>query len=291
VRPVTPTAPTVAWFDGQLVDLQDARVPLTDRGLQFGESLYEVIPVANGEARLLAEHAQRLRAGAGELGLREGAPDEARWAEIAGTLIGREGLQEGLIYAQLTGGVAPRLHVVEPPPPPRFWAYLQPYRFPRAADVERGIRAVTVSDLRWGRCDLKTTMLLPAVLAKREAARAGAGEALFTSDDKRLREGASSNVIAVEGRTLVTPEQTRHLLPGITRPLIGRIAAEAGFEMQAEDLPADRATAADELFIVSTAALVMPVTQLDEVPIGGGRPGPVAMELAARLRAAWGLSD
>ncbi|MFW5921162.1 MAG: aminotransferase class IV [Polyangiales bacterium] len=263
---------------------------MEDRGLQFGESLYEVVAITGGEPRMLAEHAARMRAGAGEMSLR-GAPDDATWSRMVEQLVEREGTQEGLLYAQLTGGTAPREHVPDGEPEPTFFAYLRPHRFPRADDVSRGIRAITVQDLRWSRCDLKTTMLLPAVWAKREARRRGATEALIVGDGGEVREGGSSNVLLVEQGAIVTPEQTQHLLPGITRPLIGAIASEAGIEMRSEPVTLERARAADELIVVSTAILVMPLVAVDDEPVGGGATGPVGRDLAARLRRRWGLSE
>lgn len=283
-------APSTAWLDDRLVDFADAKVPIEDRGLQFGESLYEVLAVTDGEPRMLAEHAARMRAGAGEMEL-VGAPGDAAWSRIAEQLIEREGTREGLLYAQLTGGTAPRGHVPDETPEPTFFAYLRPHRFPRADEVSRGIRTITVPDMRWGRCDLKTTMLLPAVWAKRQARRRGAAEALILGGGGALREGGSSNVLLVEDGSLVTPEQTQHLLPGITRPLIGAIASEAGIDMRSEPVTLERARAAEELIVVSTAILVMPVVAVDDEPVAGGSSGPIGRDLAERLRRRWRLLE
>ncbi len=283
-------APTVAYVDRRLVPFADARVPLTDRGLQFAESLYEVVAVTAGKPRKLEAHAQRMRAGAEELGLTDGVPDSSAWERIFETLHAKDTLDEGLLYAQVTGGVASRVHVPRERPAPSFWAYLTPFRFPRAGDVARGLRAVTLPDPRWSRCDLKTPMLLPAVVAKREALRRGAGEAIFVGPRGEVREGASSNVLLVEGDALVTPVQTNHLLPGTTGPVVQSLARDAGLEVRAEEVSLERLHAADELFVASTTFLVMPVTQVDERPIGAGTAGPVATDLARRLRTQLELS-
>jgi D-alanine transaminase len=230
-----------------------------------------------------------MQRGAEWLELQAGVPELKQWEHLVSRLLEREALREGLLYAQVTGGAAPRLHVPPTPPTPNFFAYARAYRFPRAADVHQGFRAVTAPDQRWARCDLKTTMLLPAVVAKRDAARRGASEVLFVGEGELLREGASSNVVIVEGGSLVTPPQTQHLLPGITRPLIGQIAAEAQLVLREEPIPVERMLRAAEVFIVSTAALLMPVVEVDDQPIGDGKPGPIAADLAARLRARWEL--
>ncbi len=286
-----PRDPSVAYLDGRLVPWEDARVPIEDRGFQFGESLYEVVPVTAGRARFLEPHVERMRAGAAELGLEEGVPDLATWSRLAAELVAADGVEEGLLYAQVTGGVAPRCHWPEHRPRPTFLAYVRRWRFPRAADVARGIRAITVPDPRWGRCDLKTTQLLGSVLALRAAAAAGAREAIFVGEDGAVREGAVSNVFLVEENRLVTPEQTHHLLPGVTRPVIAQLAREAGIEVISRRVAAAELTTASEVFVTSSAELVMPIVALDGLRVGDGAGGPVATRLAAALRRRLDLPD
>ena len=280
--------PRVAWFDGRIVPFAEARVPIEDRGLQFGESLYEVIAITAGAPRYLDAHAERLRAGALALGIAGGSPSNEDFGSLAERLVAEEGLVEGLLIAQLTGGSAARAHLPAQDIFPLFFAYLRAFCFPRAAEVARGIAAVTHPDTRWARRDLKTTMLLPAVLAKRAAAERGAQEAIFVGDDGRVHEGASSNVFAVEGRRLVTPAQSESLLPGVTRPVVARLAHAAGLEVVYEDLLVERLRQADEVFVTSTTFTLMPVTTLDGAPV---RTGPIAPDLAHRLRAELCLSD
>jgi len=282
-------APTVAWMNGQIVAFAAAAVPIEDRGLQFGESLYEVVIVTSGGPRLLAEHAARMQAAAEVLTIAAGVPELDGWAAISAALIERDPIDEGLLIAQVTGGVAARSHLPEPPPKPSFFAYLRPFRFPRRAAVAHGIQAITLPDNRWARCDLKTTMLLPGVLARREAAIAGAGEVILLGDGERVHEGAASNVILVEGERLITPELTEHLLPGITGPLVGVHARAARLEMSAEPVDRARLMAADEVFVTSSTFLVMPVVAIDDRPIGDGVAGPVAIDLARRVRVGFEL--
>lgn len=283
------THPAVAVLDGGLVPWAEARLPLDDRGLLFGESLYEVLPVTRGEPRLLCPHAARMRAGAQELGLAHGVPSDRDWAGLAAELIAAERVEEGLLYAQLTGGSAPRAHLAEPRPRPRFFAYLLPHRFPRAADAARGLRAVLLPDQRWARSDLKTTMLLPVLQAKREARRRGAGEALLVGGDGDLHEGGSSNLFVLEGHRLLTPRQRPELLPGVTREVVAAEAAGLGLEVHRGRVTAADLTAADEAFVTATSLGVMPLVAVDDRPVGSGTPGPVATELARRLRVALGV--
>jgi D-alanine transaminase len=276
--------PGHAWLDGRMVGWPEARLPIEDRGLQFGESLYEVVPVTRGQARLVPEHAQRMVRGAEALDLASGVPDHRQWLEIARHLIEADGVEEGLLYAQLTGGVAPRRHVPEPPPRPVFLAYLRRHRFPRQQAVDRGARAVSVADVRWGRCDLKTTMLLGAVLAKREAARQGVDEALLVGESNEVREGASTTLHLVQGERLVTPPASTQILSGTTRGAVAALARQCGIEITEAPIHLDEVFRADEVFVTSTSLLVMPLVEVDSKPVGNGRSGPVSCRLAKALR-------
>ncbi|HMI84073.1 MAG TPA: aminotransferase class IV [Polyangiaceae bacterium] len=274
-----------AWMDDRVVPFEQAKIPIDDRGLLFAESLYEVIPVTGGKARMLPEHIGRMRAASEPIELGGGVPDDGMWEKIVGELVAHEQVEEGLLYAQLTGGSAPRQHLPQHRPRPRFFAYLLPFRFPRADAAARGIALQSFPDPRWSRCDLKTTMLLPGVLAKRDAVARGADEALFVGPDGSVREGASTNVFLVEDNRLITPLQNQHLLPGITRPLVGQLAAETGRSVDHETLPLSRLLKGSEVFVTSTTLLVTPVVRIDGQAIGDGQGGPVARELAQRLRA------
>jgi len=274
--------PTVCWLDDALLPWADARLPVEDRGLQFGESVYEVLPVTAGRARLLEAHTARLASGAAALGI-EG-PDAGRVADVVRRLIAAERVAEGLAYLQLTGGTAPRAHVPDEPPRPTLIAYLRAHRFPRAADVTHGVRAVTVPDERWARCDLKTTMLLPTVFAKRIAHQRGADEAILIADDGTVREGASTSVIAVLDGALVVPEPSTRRLPGTMSALVETVAIEAGLVLSHRALAIVDLPGADEVLVTATSKLVLPVVAVDDVEIGGGTVGPVAIDLAARVR-------
>ncbi len=274
--------PTVCWLDDALVPWAEARLPVEDRGLQFGESVYEVLPVTAGRARLLAAHTTRLASGAEALGL--AGPEAGTVADVVGRLIAAESVEEGLAYLQLTGGTAPRTHVPDEAPRPTLIAYLRTHRFPRADDVQRGVRAVTVPDERWARCDLKTTMLLPTVFAKRMARQRGADEAILVADDGTVREGASTSVIAVLDGALVVPEPSNRRLPGTMSALVETVAIEAGLVLSHRALATVDLPRADELLVTATSKLVLPVVSVDGVEIGGGTAGPVAVDLAARVR-------
>jgi D-alanine transaminase len=281
--------PTVAWLHDRIVPWSEAVVPIDDRGLQFGESLYEVLPITAGAPRNVAAHAVRMAHGARALGLEAGVPDLESWRRTAASLIGAEGIREGLLHAQLTGGAVQRNHLARPQP--HFFAYLLPHRFPRAAEVACGRRAITLPDERWLHCDYKTTMLLPAVRAKRVAAARGADEALLLGPDGTLREGASSTLFIVARGRVESPAPSTHLLPGTTSGLVAEAAAESGLDVVHGPITVPDLVAAAEVFIAATSLLVMPLVAIDGRAVGDGAPGPVATDLAARIRRRLELAD
>jgi D-alanine transaminase len=279
--------PQHAWQHGRLIPFADAKVGLGDRGLLFGESLYEVLPLTCNKPRLVQPHVARMRRGAAAIGLVDAGidrwVDDTAWTHIADTLLRAEGIRDGLLYLQLTGGAGPRAHLGEATP--ELFAYAMPHVYPDRARVVQGVRAVTADDPRWARCDLKTTMLLAAVLAKRSARERGADEVLWIGADGSVREGASSNVGIVERGGVIVPPPGPHLLPGITIATLVDAAAQLGIPWRTEPIDRERLAAADEVFIAATSQLVMPVVAIDDVPVGEGAAGPVATRLCEALRA------
>ena len=281
--------PGWAWFGGRLVPFSEARVPVEDRGLQFGESLYEVVAVVAGEPFRLPDHVERMAAGAREIGLEGGVPDLPRWRAVIAQLYRREPHRTAILYAQLTGGTARRRHLPPDRPEPFFFAYLRRFTFPVPAEAARGIAAITVPETRWQRRDVKATMLLPAVLAKKDAVGRGADEAIFVGQDGFVNEGASSTVFAVHGRTVGTPPPTQRVLPGVSTKAVEAICRDLGIALAQRPLTLSDLHRADELFVASTALLLMPVVRLDGNPVGNGTPGSVTLQLAYHFqRQFWG---
>lgn len=259
-------------------------MPLEDRGLQFGESVYEVIAVARGDPFRLADHVERMRRGASEVGLAEGVPSLSSWGSIIADLHRHERHPSAILYAQITGGTAPRSHVPKPPPRPFFFAYLRRFAFPTADATAHGIAAVMLADQRWQRSDLKTVMLLPAVLARKEALARGAEEVILVGQDGFVNEGAVSNVFAVRGGAVTAPPASTRNLAGITGMVVEEICREVGLPFSVGPLAANDLRKVDELFVASTTALLMPVVRIDDFPVGGGSPGRITLRLAQRFR-------
>ena len=279
------TGPRLAWFRGAVRPLAQCGVSLLDRGLLFGESIYEVLPVVAGRARFTAEHMARMRAGAQAIGIEE-LPGDDDVEALAATLCEGEGLEEGILYLQVTGGAGEmRAHVAESSEP-TFFGFVQPHVMPRADAFAQPLSVSTAFDPRWARSELKTAMLLPSVLARREAG--SADEVVFFDADGRLTEGGSTSVFIVEGGALVLPPLSPQVLPSITRGLLERVAPKSSIPVRREPIDRARLVAADEVGVASTTKLVLPVGRVDGQPIAS-RPDGVLASLAASLREVYGL--
>lgn len=277
--------PRLAWFRGAVRPLADCGVSLLDRGLLFGESIYEVLPVVANRVRLVPEHMQRMRGGAAAIGI-EGLPSDDEVEALAAALCQEEGLDEGILYLQVTGGPGPvRAHVAESTHP-TFFGFVQAAVMPRADALARPLSVSTAFDPRWARSELKTTMLLPSVLARRQAG--AADEVVFFDADGRLTEGGASSVCIVEQGRVVMPPLTPRVLPSITRALIEAVASRRSIAVRREPIHRGRFVAADEIGVASTTKLVLPVGRVDGQPVAFRADGVLAT-LAAGLREAYGL--
>ena len=269
------------YLNGRIVPAESATVPITDRGLLFGDGIYEVTRAAGGEFIELARHVRRLTRNLRELSIQVPEARVAELVEGSRTLI-QENVPEGdgLVYWQVTRGVAPRVHAFPPPGTvPTIFASVTSVALPHAVRA-RGAVAITTPDIRWTRCDIKTVNLLPNVLAKQRAVEAGADEAIFVRDGI-VTEGASSNVFAMLDGELRTHPASPYILGGITRDITLELAHEVGLTVRAEALLLDDLYRADELLFTSTFNDVMPIVRVDGRPIGNGRPGPIAQQLYA----------
>lgn len=276
-------------LDGQLVPRERAAISVDDRGFLFGDGVYEVIRAVNGELVAADRHFRRLhRSLSGiDLALPAGL-DESQLADTARRLLAENELRRGeaLIYLQITRGAAPRTHHFPPPgTKPTVYMGATPFAPPHALR-RRGARAITLADLRWARCDLKTVNLLPNTLAKQRAAEQGADEAMMVRDGV-VTEGSSANFFAVVDGTVRTHPADHHILPGITREVVLEVAAELGLPLRELAFRPEDIARASEIFFTSTTNDVMPVVDVDGRAVGDGEPGPVARQLydavAARL--------
>ena len=254
------------YLNGTFVPLSEAKVSVMDRGFLFGDGVYEVIPVYGGRPLRLAEHLTRL---ANSLAAIRMPPplDNAEWAAIFDRLI--QGTHDQSIYLQVTRGAAPkRDHAIPPGIEPTVFAMCTPI----APLPTEGIRAVTVDDIRWLRCDIKAITLLANVLLKQDAIDRDATEAVLVRDGFAV-EGAASNLFALIDGTLVTPPKGRELLPGVTRDLVLELALEHGIAATERPIALAELRTAPEIWLTSSTREIMPVIELDGIPVGAGAPG------------------
>ena len=280
------TGPRLAWFRGAVRPLAECGVSLLDRGLLFGESIYEVLPVVAGRVRLVAQHMQRMRSGAAAIGI-EALPADDEVEALAAALCEGEGLDEGILYLQVTGGAGPARAHVAPATDPTFFGFVQAVAMPRADALASPLSVSTAFDPRWARSELKTTMLLPSVLARRHAG--AADEVVFFDPDGRLTEGGASSVFIVEGGRVVMPPLTPRVLPSVTRALLDDLAPRASIAVHRETIDRARLVAADEIAVASTTKLVLPVGRVDGQAVAFRTDGVIAT-LAAQLRERYGLA-
>jgi len=277
-------SPQWFWLNGALVPASQARLRVEERGLQFAESLYEVVAVVRGKPFRLADHVERMQRGARELGLERGVPPLFSWQRLVEELWAKEPHEEAILYAQVTGGAAPREHLPTTPGHPTFFAYLRRFTFPSPSQCAQGVAAITVPETRWARRDLKTTMLLPAILAKKLARERQAAEAIFVGQDGYVNEGASSNVCLVVNGKVVSPPPGERLLEGITLKVVAELCRQLGIPFTRRWVSVGELKRAQEVFITSTTTLVMPVVQLDGQLLGDGKPGPLSLRLVSHFQ-------
>ena len=278
----------LVYLNGEYVPRERAMVPVDDRGFLFGDGVYEVSRALDGRVVDHDRHWRRLgRSLAGiDLAVPAGL-DEASLQAISERVLAESGLGAGhaTVYLQVTRGSAPRTHHYPDPRRVPPTVFVSAARFaPLDAARAAGVRVITLPDLRWGRCDIKSINLLPNLMAKQAAAAAGAHEAVLVRDDV-VTEGAATNVLAVVDGVLRTHPVSTAVLPGITREIALELAHALGVPAREEALGVGELPAADELFLTSTTNDVMPVVAVDGRTVGDGTPGPVTRRLAAAFAA------
>jgi D-alanine transaminase len=269
--------PMQVFLNGRYIDHAAAAVSIDDRGFLFADGVYEVMRLYDGRPFLAEPHMRRLATGLAALRIADPGIDlEA----VAARLIEKNGVSgDGTIYIQITRGAAPRKHAFPPPEVrPTVYVIVKPFTLYPDEYMRDGVSAVTVSDTRWSRCDIKSVSLLPNVLANQHAQEAGAFEALFVRDGIVL-EGSHSNLFAVLDGTLITYPSSNYILTGITRNLVLELAAELGIRVAEAPLPWERLFDVSELFLSGTTTEIMPVTRVDGRAIGAGRCGNITERL------------
>jgi D-alanine transaminase len=273
--------PELAYLNGEIMPIEDALVPIEDRGYQFGDAVYEYVASYNGRLFCLAQHLDRLERSMRELAFPEGLRDGVRTG-IQSLFAAAEMARVG-IYIQISRGVEPRNHAYSTGIPVQTVMTVRPLPdvHPHA---ETGAAVITVPDIRWKRCDIKTVQLLPNVLAKQKALEGGVYDAIFVAADGVVREATSSNVFMVKNNAVITHPLTPDILPGITRQVIFDICKSTAIQIQERFFTDKELFKADEVFLSGTVTEVLPIVRIDGRPVGNETAGCITRDLYQALR-------
>ena len=269
------------FVNGEYLPETEATVSIFDRGFLMADGVYEVTSVLDGKLIDFDGHLARLERSLSELDMQKPAGFEDL-LEIHRELVARNGIGDGLVYLQVTRGSDGDRDFVFPDPettPPTLVLFTQSK--PGLADnpaAQKGMKIISIDDLRWGRRDIKTVQLLYPSMGKMMARAAGCDDAWMV-EDGHVTEGTSNNAYIVKGNTIVTRHLSHEILHGITRAAVLRFAKEAQMQVEERPFTLDEAKTADEAFVTSASAFVMPVVEIDGAALGDGTPGPIATRL------------
>ncbi len=284
---MTASAMILASWNGQLMPLDQVRVPALDRGFLFGDAVYEVLRVRNGEPLFWEEHRERLQAGLDAISL---SIDLDAVSQQMRRLCVASPNNTGMIYLHITRGVGSRRHAFPSTIEPNVLIFVQPLD---AAEIHRkqefGITIALQPDLRWKRPDIKSSNLLPNCLAVNQALREEASEALLVNEFGQLTEGACSNVFVVAEDQILTPPLEMRILGGVTRKVIIELARRLGYQLLERPVDQMELFTADEVFLTSTSIDVMPVVKIHDHIVKGGGVGPVTRRLGQSFHRCWTL--
>ncbi len=265
----------IVYLNGEFIPANEAKISIFDRGFVFGDGVYEVIPVYSGKLFRLKQHLERLDHSL--INIRIAPPlSHDKWEQRLNTLIAKNpnNTKEQSLYIQITRGVAPRDHKFPEKTPVTIVAVSHPLTAVDPNLLTQGAAAITMEDLRWKCCNIKSISLLANILARQQALDNHADEAIFLKEN-HLTEGAASTVFIVENRRIITPPKSAELLPGITRDLVLELAAKNNIAHFEERISLQRAQQADEIWLTSSTKEIIPVTLLDDKPVANGQPGPL----------------
>lgn len=270
--------PTV-HLNGKFLPADQACVPVLDRGFIFGDGVYEVIPAYGGKLFRLDEHLQRLQNSLDAVRIPNPLTAD-EWAAMLNELITKNEGDDQSLYLQVTRGSAQRDHAMPKNPQPTVFAMSNALHSVSADIREHGVAAISHDDIRWQRCHIKAISLLPNILLRQEALDQDAAEAILIRDGFAT-EGAASNLFVVIDGVLCTPPTGPFLLPGITRDLILELAAANSITYREQNISREDLQQANEIWLTSSTKEILPVTQLDDIAIGNGQPGPLFKSMLA----------
>jgi D-alanine transaminase len=263
----------MVFLNGRFIPIEEARVPVLDRGFIFGDGVYELVPVYSRVPFRLEEHLARLERSLAETRIRNPYSRE-EWRDIIAQLVAKQPYEDQGVYFQVTRGVAKRDHAFPADTAPTVFIMANPLVNPPHDLVERGAAAVSAQDNRWHRCNIKSISLIGNVLLRQLSADAGATETILFRDGM-LSEAAACNVFVVRRGVIQCPPKSNLILPGITYDVVVELAQAAQLPLEIRDVSEAETRAADEIWVTSSSKEVLAIVQLDGTPVGDGRPGPV----------------
>lgn len=269
---------SIVFLNGEYEAADQAKVSVFDRGFLLGDGVYEVIPAYSGALFRLEEHLTRLQQSLDAIHLKN-PYSVSQWRTLLHELVQKNNHVDSSVYLQVTRGVAVRDHAFPADAQPTVFAMVNMITPLSAKYYEKGVSAITLDDNRWSRCNIKAISLLPNVLLRQQAVDQGVTEAILIREGF-VTEGAASNAFAVIDGVVTTPPKSQHLLPGITRDLVVAMAQKHGIPNAEKDISFAQLQAADEIWLTSSTKEILPVTQLDEKPVGSGAPGDIWQRMA-----------
>jgi D-alanine transaminase len=275
---------TTVFLNGQYVPKGDAKISVEDRGFIFGDGIYEVVRVIEGRIFAWDAHASRMADGLAGLRIDPTGAESATLKAVCEKLVKENGLGggEATVSLQVSRGAAPRTHHFPPAGTKTTIFGIASVFKPNMPMRENGAKGITMADIRWSRCDLKTVNLLGPVLARQAAQEAGAYEAILHRDGI-VTEGAATNAFMVIGGVLRTQPLSNYILPGITRAVLLEIVKELGIPFSERPVTLRELPSVDELFVCGTTTDVQAIVELDSRPVGNGKPGPITVALREAL--------
>lgn len=271
---------STVYLNGELLPVEDAKVSVMDRGFLFGDGVYELIPVYSRKPFRLDQHLKRLQVSLDGIRL-ENPNSETEWTRIIERMIAIGTSDDQSLYLQITRGADSKRHHAFPVGvAPTVFILGETLNTPPIEQRDKGVAALTAADIRWLRCDLKTTALLANCLLRQFAIESGSVETILLRDGF-LTEGSASNIFVVKDGVLLAPIKNHLMLPGVTYDVVLELAARHGLSHEVRDVREEEVRNADELWMTSSTKEVLPIVTLDDRPVGHGVPGPVFQRMHA----------
>jgi D-alanine transaminase len=267
----------IVYLNGEFMPLENARIPVLDRGFIFGDGVYEVVPVYSGRLFRLPQHLARLQHSLDAIRL-DNPMSAAEWTRLFEEIVARNAGDDQSVYLQVTRGVAKRDHAFPKGIKPTIFMMSGLLSTPTQALIEQGVAGITTRDYRWLRCDIKSISLLANCLLRQEAVDAEAAEVIMFRDGF-LTEGSSSNVFIVKNGTLLAPPKNHLVLPGITYDVVLELAQANGIPTEVRAISEAEVGDADEIWVTSSTKEVLAISTLDERQVGNGEPGAVFLKM------------